>query len=162
MDLPGLRSVRRNSGSPRNGRRCAATSPPSEALANVSVAGLRTLQARTYLPDFPAACASSVILGFRTCLPLRGSSGVSPDSLFTLRRRSDHGMTPLYLEVWGWVGLWVVDIAQMPRGMRAKNMGRKIFWARLGNVRSGVWISVQRMCGERIAGVGTPSPILSM
>jgi hypothetical protein len=27
---------------------------------------------------------SSVILGFRTCLPLRGSSGLSPDSLFIL------------------------------------------------------------------------------
>jgi hypothetical protein len=26
----------------------------------------------------------SVIVGFRTCLPLRGSSGFPPDSLFTL------------------------------------------------------------------------------
>jgi len=50
-------------------------------------------------PDFPVACASSVVLfqteGFRTCIPLRGSSGLSPDSLFTLPLRSDHGMKPL-------------------------------------------------------------------
>ena len=35
-------------------------------------------------PDFPGFIASSVILGFRSCLPLRGSSGFSPDSLFIL------------------------------------------------------------------------------
>jgi len=40
-----------------------------------SVAGLRTLQAQPYSPDFPMPFGTSVILGFRTCLPLRGSSG---------------------------------------------------------------------------------------
>ena len=46
-------------------------------------------------PDFPVAHASSVVLllrVFRTCLPLRGSSGLSPDSLFALPQRSGHGM----------------------------------------------------------------------
>jgi len=59
-------------------------SPPLGGVSEFSVAGLRTLQALTYSPDFPDASASSVILGFRTCLPLRGSSGVTPASLFTL------------------------------------------------------------------------------
>ena len=45
-----------------------------------SMAGLRTLQDRSYWPDFPGE--PSVIVGVRTCLPLRGSSGFSPDSLF--------------------------------------------------------------------------------
>jgi hypothetical protein len=49
-----------------------------------SVAGLRTLQAQPYSPDFPMPFGTSVILGFRTCLPLRGSSGFSPDSLLIL------------------------------------------------------------------------------
>jgi hypothetical protein len=48
---------------------------PSEALASIPRAGLRTLQVQPYLPDFPALYGASVILGVRTCLPLRGSSG---------------------------------------------------------------------------------------
>ena len=61
---------------------------PSEALAYVSVVGLRTLQAQPYSPDFPVPCGTSVILGFRTCSPLRGSSGFTPDSLFSPILRS--------------------------------------------------------------------------
>ena len=61
---------------------------PSEARANVSKAGLRTLQVLAYLPLTSQRQGSSVVLlveGVRTCLPLRGSSGLSPDSLFTPR-----------------------------------------------------------------------------
>jgi hypothetical protein len=35
-------------------------------------------------PDFPERRLQCRLLGVRTCLPLRGSSGFSPDSLFTL------------------------------------------------------------------------------
>ena len=38
----------------------------------------------TLLAGLPRRFTPSVIVGVRTCLPLRGSSGVSPDSLFTL------------------------------------------------------------------------------
>ncbi len=60
---------------------------PSEASANVSwqVFGLTGL---TYSPDFPGVCPVSSF-DFRTCLPLRGSSGFSPDSLFTLVRETE-------------------------------------------------------------------------
>ena len=37
--------------------------------------------------------------GVRTCLPLRGSSGFSPDSLFILKRRNRGMWTTLY-----WIG----------------------------------------------------------
>jgi len=71
--------------------------PPSEALANISKAGLRTLQAQPYLPYFPAITSASVFFGVRTCIPLRGSSGVSPDSLFHLRPKPENrGVVPLY------------------------------------------------------------------
>jgi hypothetical protein len=59
----------------------------------VSMAGLRTLQAQPYSPDFPGS--GPVSFGFRTCLPLRGSSGISPDSLFTLHRWRDRGTTTI-------------------------------------------------------------------
>jgi len=39
---------------------------------------------------------TSVILGFRTCLPLRGSSGFSPDSLLILLTEKPWRI-PLYL-----------------------------------------------------------------
>jgi hypothetical protein len=38
--------------------------------------------------------ASSVVVGVRTCLPLRGSSGFAPDSLFVFRRRKNHRNRP--------------------------------------------------------------------
>ena len=69
---------------------------PSEALAYVSVAGLRTLQAQPYSPDFPVPFGTSVILGFRTCSPLRGSSGFSPDSLL-MPLAEQPWRKPLYL-----------------------------------------------------------------
>jgi hypothetical protein len=42
------------------------------------------LAGSTLLAGLPRRFTPSVIVGVRTCLPLRGSSGVSPDSLFTL------------------------------------------------------------------------------
>src|ERR1700757_1039231 len=69
---------------------------PSEALAYISVAGLRTLQAQPYSPDFPVPYGTSVILGFRTCSPLRGSSGFSPDSLL-MPLAEQPWRKPLYL-----------------------------------------------------------------
>jgi hypothetical protein len=45
------------------------------------------LTGSTYLPDFPSHLAQCQ-LGVRTCLPLRGSSGLSPDSLFILKLRN--------------------------------------------------------------------------
>jgi hypothetical protein len=43
------------------------------------------LTGSTLLAGLPRRFTPSVIFGVRTCLPLRGSSGVSPDSLFTLQ-----------------------------------------------------------------------------
>jgi hypothetical protein len=37
------------------------------------------------LARLPRRQALSVVGGVRTCLPLRGSSGIAPDSLFILR-----------------------------------------------------------------------------
>jgi len=55
MNLLGLRSVRRNNAMSSQGTKDKTLPPrlPSEARANVSMAGLRTLQVPTYLPDFP-------------------------------------------------------------------------------------------------------------
>jgi hypothetical protein len=39
-----------------------------------------------------------VSIGVRPCLPLRGSSGLSPDSLFRLPHGRTDGTVPLYLE----------------------------------------------------------------
>jgi hypothetical protein len=53
------------------------------------------LTGSTYLPDFPGL-RPSVHFGFRTCSPLRGSSGFSPDSLF-IHLGWNQGTGPLYL-----------------------------------------------------------------
>ena len=90
------RVVRRNSGAVRNRDKPLPPRLPSEALAYVSVAGLRTLQAQPYSPDFPVPCGTSVILGFRTCSPLRGSSGFPPDSLL-MPLAEQPWRKPLYL-----------------------------------------------------------------
>src|SRR6201996_1350291 len=96
-DLLGLGEVvRRNSGAVRNRDVPLPPRLPSEALAYVSVAGLRTLQAQPYSPDFPVSCGTSVILGFRTCSPLRGSSGFSPGSLL-MPLAEQPWRKPLYL-----------------------------------------------------------------
>ena len=88
--------VRRNSGAVRNRDVPLPPRLPSEALAYISVAGLRTLQAQPYSPDFPVPYGTSVILGFRTCSPLRGSSGFSPDSLL-MPLAEQPWRKPLYL-----------------------------------------------------------------
>jgi hypothetical protein len=54
------------------------------------------LQAHSYLPDFPGL-SSQCLFGVRTCLPLRGSSGFAPDSLFISRRRENHRSETHYI-----------------------------------------------------------------
>ena len=102
------RVVRRNSGAVPNEGQPLPPRLPSEALANVSVAGLRTLQVQPYSPDFPVPCGTSVILGFRTCLPLRGSSGFSPDSLLILLAEKPW-RKPLYLVLLTSASTFLVD-----------------------------------------------------
>src|ERR1700722_19614992 len=84
MNSPGLRSVRRNSGRiPQTGTdKPLPPRLPSEARANLFAAGLRTCRLPTYSASQPILASADV--SFRSCLPLRGSSGFSPDSLFTL------------------------------------------------------------------------------
>ena len=69
------------------------------------------LTGSTYLPDFPSHLAQCQ-LGVRTCLPLRGSSGLSPDSRFTLNRETEElAHHILRSEKLQWLPL--VDICQM-------------------------------------------------
>jgi hypothetical protein len=60
------------------------TSPPLGGASKFIHGRSSDCAGSTLLAGLPGACGSSVILGFCTCLPLRGSSGFSPDSLFTL------------------------------------------------------------------------------
>ena len=60
-----------------------ATSPPLGGVSECFLAGLRTYRFNL-LAGLPRPVRSSVDFGFRTCSPLRGSSGLSPDSLFIL------------------------------------------------------------------------------
>ena len=111
--------MRRNSGAgPQRKDTPLPPRLPSEALAYVSVAGLRTLQAQPYSPDFPMPFGISVILGFRTCLPLRGSSGFSPDSLLILLAEQPW-RKPLYLGLLATASTLDVDILQKLRVARA-------------------------------------------
>ena len=77
------------------GRRVSVTSPPLGGVSDCFPGRSSDSQVPTYLPDFPRP-EGPVSIGVRTCLPLRGSSGLSPDSLFTLDSR-DRGTGPLYL-----------------------------------------------------------------
>ena len=81
---------------------------PSEALAIVpgQVFGLAGSDLLARLPE---SVRIQCPVGFRTCLPLRGSSGFSPDSLFTLRGR-DLGMDSLYVVGARPTSPYVVDI----------------------------------------------------
>jgi hypothetical protein len=57
------------------------------------------LTGSTYSPDFPGRMPS-VNFGFRTCSPLRGSSGISPDSLFILPAEEPRNCTTISREDW--------------------------------------------------------------
>ena len=80
--LLGLRSDAKKQRLPQP-KRALATSPPLGGVSECFRGRSSDSQAHSYLPDFPGL-SPSVILGVRTCLPLRGSSGFSPDSLFIL------------------------------------------------------------------------------
>jgi hypothetical protein len=77
--------LRRNNGIHAEMRsQTVATSPPLGG-ASVNFHGRSSDFAGSFLlAGLPGVGHSSVILGVRTCLPLRGSSGISPDSLFIL------------------------------------------------------------------------------
>src|ERR1700761_1715784 len=60
----------------------SATSPPLGGASECSQAGLRAC--RLGPTSQTSRTSGPVSIGVRTCLPLRGSSGLSPDSLFTL------------------------------------------------------------------------------
>ena len=60
-----------------------ATSPPLGGVSECFLAGLRTYRL-DLLAGLPRPLRPSVDFGFRTCSPLRGSSGLPPDSLFIL------------------------------------------------------------------------------
>src|SRR6185437_2204710 len=79
----GLRKRCGETGTLRNRRRVSATSTPLGGVSECFPGRSSDLQAQPYLPDFPGHQAQCRF-GVRTCLPLRGSSGFSPDSLFTL------------------------------------------------------------------------------
>ena len=84
-NLLGLLSMRRNNGKPSPVRRQSiATSPPLGGASEYFHGRSSDFAGSSLLAGLPRASRSSVILGFRTCLPLRGSSGLSPDSLFIL------------------------------------------------------------------------------
>jgi hypothetical protein len=53
----------------------------------------------TYSPDFPGQ-TPSVYFGFRTCSPLRGSSGLPPDSLFILLAEEPRNCTTISRSKW--------------------------------------------------------------
>src|SRR5579875_1257490 len=78
----GLRSERGNKGAPYEQRHATVTSPP---LGGVSEIGSRQVfgLAGRLLARLPGRFEASAIVSVRSCLPLRGSSGFSPDSLFT-------------------------------------------------------------------------------
>ncbi len=78
--------MRRNRGTRAyRARRDTATSPlPRRRQRIFPLAGLRTYRLVPTCQTSQACGALSVVGGVRTCLPLRGSSGVTPDSLFIL------------------------------------------------------------------------------
>jgi hypothetical protein len=60
-------------------RNNAATSPPLGGVSKYLCGRSSDLQA-AYWPGFPTVESVSAVVGVRSCLPLRGSSGVAPDS----------------------------------------------------------------------------------
>jgi len=70
-----------------------ATSPPLGGVSECFLAGLRTYRLNL-LAGLPRHWPS-VDFGFRTCLPLRGSSGLSPDSLFILPEEEPRNSTTI-------------------------------------------------------------------
>ena len=113
MNLLGLRSVakkQRNASRERENSRCHLASPRRrERIFPRQVFGLCRFNPTRRTSQ--SSYESSVIVGVRTCLPLRGSSGFSPDSLFTLLIRRNLGMNPLYLGLHSYASPLVVDFS---------------------------------------------------
>lgn len=76
---------------------CTVTSPPLGGVSEYFHGRSSDFADSNLLAGLPKA-RPQCRRGVRICLPLRGSSGFSPDSLFTLLRRSDRGIQPLYIE----------------------------------------------------------------
>src|SRR5579883_1762806 len=79
----------------RNRRQASVTSPPLGGVSECFPGRSSDLQAQPYWPDFPGAIEAQCRFGFRTCLPLRGSSGFSPDSLFTPEGEGPRNVTTI-------------------------------------------------------------------
>src|SRR5579875_621832 len=78
----------------RRARRSTATSPPLGGVSECFLWQVFGLAGSDLLARLPKRQALSVVNGVRTCLPLRGSSGVAPDSLFILRGRRNQWNEP--------------------------------------------------------------------